>query len=149
MIIDFIKQYAKAHNISFYSLKSKVLTKDDFLNTLTFAPEIAFFYKIRATGIINNINNISDSFINASTNSEFYDFGKLVTIKDYNSVQVAESDFIFVSDNMLNLQLHEGTNALFSQIATLQMQYFILTPLTGKEVKYTQKSEKVIIDINK
>lgn len=149
MITDYIAQYAKAHNIRFYNLKSKVLTKEDFVNTLTFAPEIAFFYRLKATGIINNINNISEAFVSAGTNSEYYDFGKLVTIKDYNSVQVAESDFIFVSDNMLKLQLHEGSNALFNQILTLQLQYFVLTKLSGSEVKETQKQDKVIIDINK
>lgn len=149
MIIDFIAQYAKAHNIRYYNLKSKVLTKEDFVNTMTFAPEIAFFYSLKATGQINNINNISESFVSASTQSEFYDYAKLVTIKDYNSVQVAESNFIFVSDNMLKLNLVEGANALFNQIFTLQLQYFVLTKLTGTEVKDTQKNDKVIIDINR
>ena len=149
MIIDFIKQYAKAHDIQYYNLKSKVLTKEDFQTKMTFAPEIAFFYKLRATGNINNISNISEAFVSAATNSEYYDFGKLVTIKDYNTIQVAESDFIFFSDNMLKLNLHEGTNALFNEIYTLQLQYFVLTKLTGKEVKNTQKSDKVLVEINK
>jgi hypothetical protein len=54
---------------------------------------------------------------------------QIVNIKDFGSVQQANADFIFVSDNMLKTDLKEGANALFSNIYSAQLFYYYVTIL--------------------
>lgn len=128
-VFKYIKQYCKSNNISKYALKSRVLTKDDFANAQSFAPGIAFFYRLSCSGIIENVANIGESFVEASTLNDFFDFSKIAEIKDYGTIQQATSDFIFSSDNMLWLKLHEGDNALFHTVHNIQLFYMYLSPI--------------------
>jgi hypothetical protein len=141
-VFDFINNYAKAHNIKNYAIKSRVLTKDDFSQKFSFAPGIAFFYKEIASGIIQNIANLTESFFTVSTPTEFFDFTKIAKIEDNGSIQHAESDFIFVADNTMTINCVEGANALFSQIYSAQLYYFYLTVLPESD-----DSSKVNIDL--
>lgn len=130
-IFNYIKQYCKANGITNYALKSRVLTKDDFANAQSFAPGIAFFYRLSCSGVIENVANIGESFVEASTLNDFFDFSKIAEIKDFGAIQQATSDFIFTSENMLWLNLHEGDNALFNTIYNIQLFYIFLSPLDG------------------
>lgn len=130
-IFNYIKQYCKANGITNYAYKSRVLTKDDFANAQSFAPGTAFFYRLSCSGVIENVANIGESFVEASTLNDFFDFSKIAEIKDFGTIQQATSDFIFTSANMLWLNLHEGENALFNTIYNIQLFYIYLSPLDG------------------
>lgn len=128
-LFEYIKNYSKVHGIKNYSLKSKVLTKADFANTHSFAPGIAFFYRLSVCGEIDDVNNINSKFLTINTPTEFFDMSKIVDIVDNVTLQHAESNFIFVSDNMLTLELSEGANCLFSKIFNAKLFYMYLTVL--------------------
>jgi hypothetical protein len=128
MIIDYIKAYCKAHKIATYTLKNKVYTLDDVSGVKSYTPAIAFFYKLRASGIINNISDLTNSFLTANATDNFIDFAKVSVIKDFNSLQVVESDFVFDCNNMITFALNTGANSLFNQLFSLQLHYLVLTP---------------------
>lgn len=142
-IFDYISQYCKAHDIPNYDAKSRVLTKDDFAKSHTFAPGIAFFYRLACCGQIENVNNIGLSFLECTTPTEFFDFSKIAELHDCGTIQKATSDFIFVSDNMLFLNLHEGDDALFKTISNIQLHYMYIMPLSGNG-----STNQIQIDIN-
>ena len=54
---------------------------------------------------------------------------EIAKIKDYGTIQAAESDFVFVAENMLKIDLKTGANALFNQIYSAQLFYLYATPL--------------------
>ena len=141
-IFDYIKQYCEAHGIAKYEAKSRVLTKDDFAKSQSFAPGIAFFYKLSACGEIENVSNIGLSFLELTTPTEFFDFSKIAELHDCGTIQRATSEFIFVSDNMLFLNLHEGDGALFKNIANIQLFYMYVTPLESGQ------QQQIQIDVN-
>lgn len=128
-VFDYIRNYCAVRGITKYDFRSKVLTKDDFNATRTFAPGIAFFYRLSITGTIDNIADINNRVLEVSTGSDFYDFSKIVNVKDFDTVQQANADFVFAADNMLTTVLKEGVNALFSQIFTAQLFYIYVTVL--------------------
>lgn len=142
-IFDYIKQYCESHSIGRWEAKSRVLTKDDFAKSHSFAPGIAFFYRLSACGQIENVNNIGLSFLECTTPTEFFDFSKIAELHDCGTIQKATSDFIFVSDNMLFLNLHEGDGALFSSIANIQLYYMYVTELQGGAQR-----QQIEIDVN-
>jgi hypothetical protein len=128
-VFDYIRQYCGNRGINRYDVRSKVLVKRDFALPHTFAPGIAFFYRFCATGTINNIADITERVLDISTSNEFFDMSQIVNIKDFMTVQQANADFIFVSDNMLKTDLKEGANALFSNIYSAQLFYYYVTIL--------------------
>lgn len=134
-VYDYINNYCKVNGIGNFEIKSRVLTKEDFAKKLTFAPGIAFFYRLSACGVIESVNNLTESFLTASTQTDFFDFGKIAEIHDNGSIQSAKSDFIFMCDNMLDLKLHEGENALFSQIYNIQLFYMYVYSIPDNSVK--------------
>ena len=142
-IFDYIKQYCESHGVGRWEAKSRVLTKDDFAKSHSFAPGIAFFYRLSACGQIENVNNIGLSFLECTTPTEFFDFSKIAELHDCGTIQKATSDFIFVSDNMLFLNLHEGDGALFSSIANIQLYYMYVTELQGG-----RQRQQIEIDVN-
>lgn len=128
-VFEYIKQYCANRGITRYDVRSKVLTKKDFALPHTFAPGIAFFYRFCATGTINNIADITERVLDISTSNEFFDMSQIVNIKDFMTVQQANADFIFVSENMLKTDLKEGANALFNTIYSAQLFYYYVTIL--------------------
>lgn len=133
-IFDYIKNYCKANGIINYATKSRVLTKEDFAKPQSFAPGIAFFYRLSVCGVVESVSNLTETFLTASTPTDFFDFGKIAEIHDNGTIQSAKSDFIFVCDNTLSLNLKEGENALFSQIYNAQLFYIYVSQLeTGKQ----------------
>lgn len=128
-LIDYIKQYCANRNIKNYDLKSRVITLKDFSKNQTFAPGTAFFYKMQVTGEITNIANIQNPFLVIKTQTDAFEFEEIAKIKDYGTIQAAESDFVFVADNMLKIDLMTGANALFHQIYSAQLFYLYATPL--------------------
>lgn len=142
-IFEYIENYCKIHGIINKSVKSKVLTKKDFAKTQTFAPGIAFFYKLSIDGEIDNVDNINNAFLTINTPTEFYNFAEIADIVDNVTLQHAQSDFIFVCDNMLEINLSEGANALFSKIYNAKLFYMYVLPLPGNGVN----SQNVKVDI--
>lgn len=128
-IFEYIANYCKVHGIKNYSVKSKVLVKKHFANPLTFAPGIAFFYRLSIDGEIENIENINNAFLTINTPTEFFNFADIADITDNVTLQHAQSDFIFVCDNMLRINLSEGNDALFSKIYNAKLFYYYVTPL--------------------
>ena len=128
-IFEYIENYCKVHGIKSKSVKSKVLTKKDFATPLTFAPGIAFFYRLSIDGEIDNVENINNAFLTINTPTEFYNFAEIADIVDNVTIQHAQSDFIFVCDNMLTINLSEGANALFSKVYNAKLFYMYVTPL--------------------
>lgn len=128
-LIDYIKQYCANRNIKNYDLKSRVITLKDFSKNQTFAPGVAFFYKMQVTGEITNIANIQNPFLVIRTQTDAFEFEEIAKIKDYGTIQAAESDFVFVAENMLKIDLKTGSNALFNQVYSAQLFYLYATPL--------------------
>lgn len=128
-IFDYIENYCRVHNIEAKSFKSSVLTKDKLSEKLTFAPGIAFFYKLRITGEIQNIANFGKPFMTVDTQTDYWDFSKIGNVYDDGSIQHVESDFPFIADNMMTVNLEEGANALFQRIDSVQMFYIYVSIL--------------------
>ena len=128
-IFDYIENYCRVHNIKAKSFKSSVLTKDKLSEKLTFAPGIAFFYKLRVTGEIQNIANFGKSFMTVDTQTDYWDFSKIGNVYDDGAIQHVESDFPFIADNMMTVNLEEGANALFQRIDSVQMFYIYVSIL--------------------
>lgn len=144
-VFDYIKCYCKANGIGDnYAVKSRVLTKDHLVNPISFAPGIAFFYRLSCSGIIESVANIGESFLEVSTLTDFFDYSKIAEIKDFGAIQQAASDFIFVCDNMMYPKLHEGENALFNTITNIQLFYMFLSPTEDT----TNKKQSIEVDIN-
>lgn len=143
-VFDFIKNYCETHNIKNYALRSCVLTKEDFSKNQSFAPGIAFFYKEAVSGLITNVNQLSEPFLTVQTTSEFWDFSKICKIVDNGTIQHAESDFIFICDNTMNITCIEGSTALFDTIYNAQLFYYYLTVLPS-----SYNEQQIKVDINK
>lgn len=148
MIIDYINAYCKAHKIATYTLKNKVYTLDDISGVKTYSPGIAFFYKLCASGVINNITDLTNSFLTASSTDNFIDFAKIAVIKDCNNVQQVESSYIFDCNNMITFDLKIGQNALFSQLFTMQLYYLILTPTSFINSEKKDAKQNDILKLN-
>lgn len=145
-LFDYIKLYCQNRNIKNYDVKSRVLTLKDFANTQTFAPGFAFFYKMQVSGEINNIANLQNPFMLIQTPTEIFNFAEIATVKDFGSIQTAESEFVFVADNMLTVDLRTGSNFLFQNICSAQLMYLYATPLPYNSNK---DSHNVLqVDIN-
>lgn len=145
-VYDYIKRYCKVNGIENFGTKSRVLTKEDFAKPLSFAPGVAFFYRLSACGVIESVNNLTESFLTASTPTEFFDFAKIAEIHDSGTIQHAKSDFIFVCDNILKLNLKEGANALFSQIYNIQLFYLYVTSMPPQTDGKNRQSVEIEIE---
>lgn len=132
-VFDYIENYCKVHGIKAKSFKSCVLTKDKLSDKLTFAPGIAFFYKLRVTGEIQNISDFGKPFLTVDTQQDFWDFAKIGNVYDDGAIQHVESDFPFIADNMMTVNLVEGANALFQRIDSVQMFYIYVTILSDAQ----------------
>lgn len=128
-VFDYIENYCKVHKIRTKSFKSCVLTKDNITENLTFAPGIAFFYRTRVVGEIQNIANLSNPFMIVETPTDIWDFSKIGEVHDDGVLQRVESDFIFTADNTMKIDLQEGANCLFNTINSLQMFYIYVSIL--------------------
>lgn len=128
-VFDYIENYCKVHGIKAKSFKSCVLTKDKMSERQTFAPGIAFFYRTRVTGFINDIADLDKDFMIVKTPTDIWDFSKIGVVLDDGAVQRVESDFIFIADNTMQIDLKEGMNCLFSAINTVQMFYIYVSIL--------------------
>lgn len=148
-IFDYITNYCNVHDIKQYSYKSKVITLDDINNAFTFAPGIAFFYKMHAVGEIHNIENINKDFLIVQTPTDLWDFSKIGIIRDDGALQHIESDFIFVADNTMNINLKTGANCLFNDISSLQMYYIYVSVLSNETTKAANNSKIYDITINR
>lgn len=128
-VFDYIENYCKVHDIKTKSFKSCVLTKDKLSDRQTFAPGIAFFYRTRVTGTIDNIADLDKDFMIVQTPTDIWDFSKIGDVHDDGALQRVESDFVFIADNTMTVDLKEGLNCLFSQINTVQMFYIYVSIL--------------------
>lgn len=128
-VFDYIENYCKVHGITAKSFKSCVLTKDKLSDRQTFAPGIAFFYRTRVTGTIDNIADLDKDFLIVQTPTDIWDFAKIGDVHDDGALQRVESDFIFIADNTMTIDLKEGVNCLFSNIKTVQMFYIYVSIL--------------------
>lgn len=147
-LFDYIKQYCKNRNIENYDVKSRVLTLKDFDNPQTFSPGIAFFYKMQVNGEIQNVANLQNPFCIIQTPTEIFNFSDIATVKDFGTMQTAESDFVFVADNMLNVDLQTGANALFANVYSAQLMYLYATPLPYFKGGKNNKKNVLQVDIN-
>ena len=128
-VIDYIENYCKVHKIRTKSFKSCVLTKDKLSDVQTFAPGIAFFYKTRVVGVIQDIADLDKDFMIVQTPTDIWDFAQIGEVHDDGAVQRVESDFIYTADNTMTVDLKEGANCLFSQVNTVQMFYIYVSIL--------------------
>lgn len=145
-VFDYIENYCKIHGIKAKSFKSSVLTKDKLSEPLTFAPGIAFFYKLRVTGEIQNIANFGKPFLTVDTQSDFWDFSKIGNVYDDGAIQHVESDFPFIADNMMTVKLVEGAAALFQRIDSVQM-FYIYVSILPYDAESDKASNARIYDI--
>lgn len=134
-VFDYIKNYCKVHNFDNVSYKSSVLTLRDFSNPQTFAPGFAVFYKMQVVGEVQNIATIDKPFLTVSTPTDFWDFAQIAALHDDGVLQRAESDFLFVCDGQMNIDLQVGSNALFQQVFNAQMYYIYVSILPENERK--------------
>lgn len=149
-IFDYIKNYCDSRNITNYSYKSNVITLDEFAKSFSFAPAIAFFYKMQAVGEINDINDFGKPFLQIQTPTDFFDFSKICSFEDCGTIQKAFSDFIFVADNTMNINLSVGSDSLFNSLKTAQLFYISVAELPeyAKRTTTQTKGKNIIIDIN-
>lgn len=149
-IFDYIKNYCDSRNITNYSYKSNVITLDEFAKSFSFAPSIAFFYKMQAVGEINDINDFGKPFLQIQTPTDFFDFSKICSFEDCGPIQKAFSDFIFVADNTMNINLNVGSDSLFNSLKTAQLFYISVAELPeyAKRTTTQTKGKNIIIDIN-
>lgn len=145
-VFDYIENYCKIHGIKAKSFKSSVLTKDKLSEPLTFAPGIAFFYKLRVTGEIQNIANFGKPFLTVDTQTDFWDFSKIGNVYDDGAIQHVESDFPFIADNMMTVKLVEGADALFQRIDSVQM-YYIYVSILPDDAETATANKARIYDI--
>lgn len=148
-IFDYIANYCKVHNINNYSCKSNVITLDDAEKKLTFAPGVAFFYKLHAAGIIHNIEDINKNFLIVQTPTDVWDFAKIGVIRDDGTLQHVDSDFIFVADNTMQINLESGANCLFNNIYSLQLYYIYVSILSDDARKEVNNSKIYDITIKR
>lgn len=129
LVTDYIKNYAEAHGIKKYTLKSRVLTKNDFADIQAFAPGVAFFYKLQVTGDIVSTDDLQKNLLTATSNVDFFDFAKIARVRDFSTLQTAEADFVFECADQLKLELSEGgENSVFSKIHSAQLFYLYFLP---------------------
>lgn len=147
-VFDYIRNYCAVRGITKYDCRSKVLIKDDFNATQSFAPGIAFFYRLNVTGTIDNVAAIGSRLLEVTSGSDYYDFSKIINIRDFDTIQQANADFIFTADNMLTLDLKEGVNALFSQIYTAQLFYIYVTVLERANGKSARPRTDVYVEVD-
>lgn len=149
-IFDYIKNYCDSRNIENYSFKSSVITLDEFSKNFSFAPSIAFFYKLQAVGEINNTADFGKPFLQVSTPTDFFDFSKICSFEDMGNLQKAVSDFIFVADNTMQINISVGADSLFNTIKTAQLFYISVAELPeyAKRTTTQTKGKNIIIDIN-
>lgn len=131
-IIDYIKNYCEVHNIENYAIRNNVLTIDDINKDFTFSPNIAFFYKFSATGLIENVTDLQKEFFRIETPTDIFDFAKLINVKDFNSVQTVESDFVFTVNNTMKLN-YNFTNNIFKNLYTFQLYYITVSKHVSKQ----------------
>lgn len=142
-VFDYIENYCKVHNIKYKSFKSKVLTKDDLASDQTFAPGVAFFYRQRVVGEITDITNLGKPLFIVNTPTDFIDFSKVVSVFDDGALQRAESDFLFVADSTMRVQLSEGANALFNSVNTVQLFYIYVSILPEPESEKSNENKRI------
>ncbi len=145
-VLKYIEKYAENHNIIDYSLKHRVLSLKDFNTQQSFAPGIGFFYNLKVCGEISDVNNITNPFLFVSTPTEFLNFADIATIKDYGTIQVAESNLIITAESMLTVKYQQGANCLFNKIHTAQFMYLYMT-INERRKGNSNKAEKVNINI--
>lgn len=131
-IIDYIKNYCEVHNIENYAIRNNVLTIDDINKDFTFSPNLAFFYKFSATGIIENVTDLQKEFFRIETPTDNFDFAKLINVKDFNSVQTVESDFVFTVNNTMKLN-YNLTNNIFKNLYNFQLYYITVSKHVSKQ----------------
>lgn len=147
-LFDYISNYAAVHGIKNYSVKNSVLTLNDFAQQQTFAPGIAFFYKVCISGEIQDVADLSKPCMTVTTPTDFWDFGQIGIVRDDGVIQRLESDFIFVADGIMNINLPTGANALFSQVHNAQMFYCYLSILPdSSEDSHKESAPSTVYDI--
>ena len=57
-VFDYIKNYADAHGITQYNLKSNIITLNNIAKPLQASGAVSFFYKITAQGEIRNVTDL-------------------------------------------------------------------------------------------
>lgn len=144
-VLDYIDRYCKERKFGDYVIKSNVITKPDFGIVHRFAPSIAFFYRVEIDGIIQNVTNLERNLLNVSTATDHWDFSRICTINDNGTIQHATSDFIFVADNMMNIELLEGDNAVFQTVYGARMFYISVFPETAE--KHVNDKQQIQVDI--
>lgn len=143
-VFDYISNYCASKGIAKYEFKSKVITKEIFTNNFTFAPGIAFFYRLVASGQILNLADFNKPFLVVKTPQDYFDFAKICSYADNGNIQRAEADFIFAVNTTMKIEFSEGVNALFNQLQSAQLFYIYVMP-----VKDATKTDTVMkIDIN-
>lgn len=152
-VFDYIKNYAKAHGISNYNLKSRYITKTDTATRMQFSGGVAFFYHLIAEGEITDINNLGKKFLEIDTPTDYWDLSPVVEVVDFGQIQKVCTDFIFTADNTLDFKLYEGTaDAMFANITNLCAQYIYLSPLpveaaTITAPKSTNDDEELFVKV--
>lgn len=148
-VIDYIKNYCDVNNITRWSLKNRVLSKKDFSLRLSFAPGIAFFYRLYAVGEIADLHDISKEFLTVTTPTDFYDFKHIAEFVDCGQLQIAKSDFIFSVVDMMNINVFENTpNAAFRSLIDVQLHYLYLTDLSSAAVNADKSQQNSVANEN-
>lgn len=147
-VFDYIKAYCKERGITDYVTKSCVITKPEFAITHRFAPSIAFFYRVEIDGEIQSVTDLSQNMLNVDTPTNHWDFAQICTIEDNGTIQHAYSDFVFVAENMMTMNLLEGANAVFSKVYSAKMFYINVFPNTAESgAEDNRKRQNIGIDI--
>lgn len=137
-VFDYIRNYAKAHGIENYNLKSRYITKADTATRMQFSGGVAFFYRLLAEGEITDIANVGKKFLEIDTPTDHWDLSPVVEIVDFGAIQKVCTDFIFSADNTLDFKLYEGTaDAMFANITNLCAQYIYMSPLQVEKATTT------------
>lgn len=134
-VFDYIKNYADAHGIKQYNLKSNIITLNNIAKPLLASGAVLFFYKITAQGEIRNVADLQKKFLEVSAADNWWDLSGAVQVQDFNTVQSVQTDFIFCVDNTANFKLYEGTpDAMFATIYNLCAYYITLIPVSDAEI---------------
>jgi len=130
-IFEYIQQYAKNQGFGErYVLKNKFLSLADLNKQQQMSGGVAFFYHAEILGEIRDVSNLNDQngCLTFDSPTDFYNLTNILMVKDYNTIQRAECDFIFTADNVCQFNIVQGANCLFDTIYKASIYYMYLTP---------------------
>ena len=121
-----IENYCHLHDVKCKTLQNCYIPIQDFNKVYNFKDTAIFFYNFTATGIIQNISDLTKQLCKVKTYEQTVNYNEIVKINDSGIVQSVESDFVFMCDNYADIQLFSGANSMFSTLYNATLKYVAL-----------------------